>query len=341
MAHFLIFLLTSSLLLNVVCLFRFVWTGESKLRSFVAKVSLSAFMLAYTFLIVEAVFYFFVAQSDNFAVTLSARRWMEKYWKPQNSLGYRDKEHTEADFAEKKALFVVGDSLMAGMGIQDIENRLSGILQEKLGAKWVVVTLARNGLDTSEEYAALMAYPHRPEAIILSYYVNDIEGAAQNLGYSRPLLVRRPETFRFFVDRFYSLNYVYWQVFRYRNARELSSVYEDYLEKCYRDDQIWKAHTQELMQIVEFARSKHSKLIVLVTPRLTNVSGSRTITLKVSSFLREAHVSVLDMTSRLEGRDVRQMTVNRFDAHPNEKLHREFAELLFPELVETMGTTPQ
>lgn len=193
------FVLLSALLLIWSYTLRSVWTKTSRVRSLLMKASVSVSTIIYLFLALEILFYSSFAVSDTFGFTLASQRWEERYWRPVNSFGYRDVEHSATDFGNKKVLFVVGDSFVAGHGISQIENRFSNILQRNLGGQYVVVNIAKNGWNTADEYQAILSYPYKPKKIILSYYLNDILGAASTLGYGSPVRVERPQnrTLRF------------------------------------------------------------------------------------------------------------------------------------------------
>jgi hypothetical protein len=284
-------------------------------------------------LLLEFGFGLFFLQSDNLGYTLASKRWGERYWHPINSFGYRDIEHPEAQFRDRKTLFVVGDSYVAGMGMADPAKRFPDVLQKLLGQPWVVVNIAMNGWNTVNELTAIENYPHSPDLIVLAYYVNDIEGAAWKAGLRRPVLVEPPRgLLAEVVNRSYLFNFLYWRVFRFRNSAEMARVYTEYIARCYGDDRVWQLHVAELQGIVELGQRRNSKLIVLIIPDVTDITGSRAITTKVASFFRNFQVRVVDITDRLEGRDVRQLVANRFDAHPSESMHNEIASVLLGEV---------
>ena len=150
------FLLWSALLLIWSYILRSVWTNTSRLRSLLMKISVSVSTFVYLFLALEIIFYSSFAISDTFGFTLASQRWQERYSHPMNSFGYRDVEHSATDFDNKKVLFVVGDSFVAGHGISQTENRFSNILQRNLGGQYVVVNIAKNGWNTADEYQAIL-----------------------------------------------------------------------------------------------------------------------------------------------------------------------------------------
>ena len=224
----------------------------------------------------------------------------------------------------------MGDSFVAGLGAADPARRFPDVLQKLLGARWVVVNIAMNGWNTANELEALEKYPYSPEIVILSYYVNDIEGAAWKAGVQRPVVIEAPNGWLGeLVSRSYLVNFVYWRLYRFRNAAEMTRIYSDYIRECYANDQIWNLHVAELQSFINFTRDRKVKLVVLVIPDLTDVAGSRPITKKVASFFLNSHIPVIDLTDQLAGRDVPQLVANPFDAHPSENLHREIATVLF------------
>ena len=112
--------------------------------------------------------------ADNFVRTLAAQRWEARYWKPINSFGYRDAEHSPGAVAGKRVVAVVGDSLTAGAGIEDHRDRYPDVLAELLGSGWTVVNISRGAWSQPEELRALKTHPLTPDAIVLQYYINDI-----------------------------------------------------------------------------------------------------------------------------------------------------------------------
>lgn len=327
------FVLLSALLLIWSYILRSVWTKTSRIRSLLMNVSVFVSAIVCIFLALEILFYSSFAVSDTFGFTLASRRWAEKYWHPINSFGYRDVEHNPAEFGDKKILLVVGDSLVAGHGISQIENRFSNILQRNLNEQYVVANVAMNGWDTTDEYQAILSYPYKPKMIILSYYINDILGAAKRSGYGSPVRVEPPHNrvLSYITDHSYTLNFAYWRLYRFYN-KDLGEKYWSYLENSYSNQKIWEAHETELFKIMEYARKRDIDLAVVVFPNLMNVKASASLTSKVAGFFQKHHVRVLNLEPLIRDRDPVSLVVNRLDAHPNEALNREVAELLTREI---------
>jgi hypothetical protein len=310
-------------------LFVYVWTAKSKIRSYALNISISVFTVLYLFVVLEIIFYNFFVCSDGFGFTLSSKRWFSKYWKPINSYEYRDSEHVHVQ--GRKILFVVGDSIAAGHGIEAYSDRFSNVLARKLDERWEVINIAQNGWDTNNEFEAIVSYPHKPDMIILAYFINDIEGAAKKVGVNRPVLIKNlpPLILASLIDYSYCANYFYWRIHRYNFAEALVDRYREYLFQAYASKKIWEVHQKELMSIIEFTKENMSELIVIVFPDFSNIAQSKKFTSKIVDFMKKNDVRVIDMASRLTGRKAMDLVVSAIDAHPNEAVHREIAEILY------------
>lgn len=261
-------------------------------------------------------------QSDGYGFTLAAKRWFQKYWHPINSLGYRDYEH---DW-DSNTLFIVGDSFVAGHGIDHIEDRMSSVLASKLGDEWNVAIIAKNGWALDKQYQALINHPQRPDEIILSYYINDIESAARTSGLELPQLIELPNPLlNLFIDNSFILNWFYW--IQYRSS--IGGVYWEYLKQAYSDPDIWQQHLNEINKIIDYAEDINAPLRIIVWPNLLSIDESSEFTEKVVGYLNSQGLDVIHLTEFLSGRDPLDMIVNRLDGHPNTSLSKEVAELAY------------
>lgn len=280
-----------------------------------SKILLASTTFVALLFVCEAALRVFMIQSDGFAVTIMHRQWMALHWRPVNSLGYRDREPVQEP--DKRHVIVVGDSFAAGHGIERFEDTFAFVMERELGDRWRVHIAAKAGWATPPEYDALVRYPLKPDVIVLSYYINDVN-------YLLPEDVEKYASpgpaLAWLVDNFFTASYVYWHAYR----GGLSSAQDRYARNriaAYDDPEVWSAHARDLVRFVALARQEDVKLIVLVWPRLDGVESSRPVTARVSELFRSQGVEVVDMTGDLAGREVRQIVVNRLDAHPNAAVH--------------------
>ena len=319
------FIVVTLFALLTVLIFRHAWKTESRSRVLLQNSSLIIFSTLYVFLVLEIIFGVFVVQSDGYGFTKSSERWFQKYWNPINSDGYRDYEHVW----KENVLFVVGDSFIAGHGIKHIDDRLAGVLAEKLGSSWTVAVLAQNGWNSAHEYWALVNHSKVPKKIIVSYYINDIESAAIAKGFRRPQLITMPDKMiRPFVDNSFVLNWFYWRLYR----GGAGNVYWDYLKQAYHKTSIWDLHKTELSNFISYSRQNNSEIIFIVWPKLDEIDGSLYFSSRVVDYLIEQEVEVIDLATHFMGRNSMDLVVNQMDGHPNEQTNREVAELVYTAL---------
>ncbi|MEN6422361.1 MAG: hypothetical protein ABFD76_10490, partial [Smithella sp.] len=103
-------------------LFKLVFIDKisNKIISNTATVLFSLFV---TFIILDAAF-MFIPRSHSADYTLASKLWYAKYWKPINSLGFRDNEPAN----NNHVILFVGDSFTAGHGLKSVEDRFSNIV---------------------------------------------------------------------------------------------------------------------------------------------------------------------------------------------------------------------
>lgn len=312
----------ASIVLGVV-LFRVLWRRGGRLRTLCAGLVVSTSTALVCVTALEAYFAVGYVKSDGYGATLAGLRWFEEHWNPINSLGYRDREH---DWHGSQTLLVVGDSFIAGHGVDDIDQRLSGVLAQRLGPDWNVAIVAQCGWGPRRQAEALVALGQRPDRLVLSYYINDIESAARAHGNDPPtnLLRPPPEVARGLIEGSHLVNWFYWRIVRGRFGR----VYWDWLTKAYESEEVVATHMDDLQRFIDFAAESGAQLDVLVWPNLDYLVESRKYTDRIVHLLRERKVEVLDLGEHFVDRKSAELVVNKMDGHPNPRTHAEVAELL-------------
>lgn len=325
------------LILLVTGIFRKIWTKPSRFRNYCLNFSLSFFILVVLCFFIEVYFYAFVVHSDSFSFTLANQRWFAKYWHPINSLGYRDVEHSPTEFHDNKVIFVVGDSFVAGQGIQDYRDRFSDKLQAKLGTGWLVLNLAQVGWSTTEEYHAIVSHPQKPNIIILSYFTDDIREAANRSQVKEKfsfgeLVTPPPSYLGFFVQHSYLLNFSYWEWYRYHN-RQPEAIYWKKLRYFYEDSDAWRVHQAELQAIVDYAQKNAIVLIPIIFPNLVSIELSMPITTRIANLFQSLGIEPIDLTATFRQQTASDLVVSRVDAHPNERVHAQVAGALLSRII--------
>jgi len=304
-------------------LFRRIWRAGGALRPVLVRLTISVGTLLILFLGLEAFFGFRYVQSDGYGTTLAGQRWFHVHWNPINSLGYRDHEH---DWKDDKSVFIVGDSIVAGHGVDNISERFSGVLERGLGEGWQVAVIAQCGWDPEQEYNGLVAHPHVPDRIIVSYYINDIENAARAHANPPPthLQTQPPTAVRWLVEHSYFVNWFYWRVLR----GAFGTIYWDWLKDAYEDPEVLATHAKDLDRFIAHAEKVGASIQFVVWPNLDYIEGSLPYTDRIVALLEERNVPVLDLGKHFSGRSPGSLVVNSMDGHPNPATHAEVAQLL-------------
>lgn len=329
LAYLAVWVLGLILFLAPIIVFSRKSQSRGRVQTLLPNLFLILFTLLFTLMALELFFKLFFAQSDGFRYTLASQNWYDRYWQ-ENSLGYRDVEWTADMLAGKTKVMVVGDSFAAGSGIANPQDRFANQLNQLLGQDYAVLVVASPGWDTADEVAAILNYPQRPDLLVLSYYINDIEGTAYQTGAQRPAIRRDPPAWlRPLVEDSYAFNFLYWRLIRLGPQEWADTYWNEWLKKISVDPDIRWRHQQELLKIIEGAASEQIPLIVVVFPSLTAVEESRELLKPVVDLFHTHNVPVLDVGQLLAGRDPATTTVNSMDAHPNEAVNLEVAQHLF------------
>jgi len=326
-------------LVLVSLIFKNLWRTPSPLRYMTINITVFGFTLVGLLGIIEVFFYAFVVHSDSFSFTLANQRWFERYWHPINTLGYRDPEPNL--LADQKVIFVLGDSFVAGQGIEDYEDRFSNRLQKNLGPKWAVFNIAQVGWSTPEEYQALITHPQQPEIIIFSYFIDDIRAAVRQSSLEEQfefseLVQSPPAILAPLVRHSYFFNFFYWQWYRYHNQQP-ESIYWQRLQYFYHHDAVWSIHQQQLQALVEYTQQRGQLLLPILFPNLVAIESSQPIIARVKRTLKQFGIEALDLTPYFSQRPADELIVSPIDAHPNEQVHAEVATIVFEALQQRLA----
>lgn len=272
----------------------------------------------------EVYFRFFFAQSEN-TVTLATLNWLDRYWH-ENSLGYRDREWTPADFEGKKVIFVTGDSFTAGWGINDPADRFPDVLAGLLGSDYAVVNLGVYGTSTPEQLERLKAYPlAKPDVVIMQYFLNDINYTMLSMG-----VLPTPEPAPDWANQSYFLNFLYNRYL----SRFLDPAYnrdwwaENYA--AYDNATIWEAHQKEIDAYIDYVDSLGARLIVVIFPNMLDPVRSVAYVDRVAQAVEvTGHHDILKLFDTAAAWAPQDRMVSTRDTHPSVAFHHYVGEQLY------------
>ena len=265
----------------------------------------------------EAFFRYFYQDTEG---RLASRNWENQYWQ-ENSLGYRDREWVPADWEGKQTVLALGDSFTAGWGIDDPADRFPDLLGQLLGDDYAVMNVGTRGSSTAQQLRMLDDYPLQdPDVILWQYFLNDIEEAALSVGLG-PLFDRPPQLVR----ESYLANFLYA-----RQNAGFGPAYWTWEYNAYDHPGIWAAHQAELEALIEAARSRNARLIVVLFPNMQDPVRSIPYIDRVAHVLEDRGVTdVLKLFDDVAGWEPEAVIVSPRDAHPSVAFHHFVGQKLY------------
>ncbi|MBK8659524.1 MAG: SGNH/GDSL hydrolase family protein [Bacteroidetes bacterium] len=344
-------------LVFVVGLFLF-WAGvyvfHQKSHRFILKNTLTVMGgLLSIFVLLEIVFTY-LSISCGGSQSLVSKNWFAKHW-GQNRYGFRDWDPKAIDRPGKPNIFIVGDSYVAGHGIDDTTHRFSNIMRQSLQTEFDVFNLGICGADTKEELQFVTNYPVKADYIVVAHTNNDIyrifakseikrifkpqDGglmASFKLKPSTLLLVSQSFALNFF-------DYVLKNILREKLIKadaESFSSFELFLSSknakglelnYYRNDKLFQAHVAQIGSFVNYANQDSAKILFLLFPKIDSEVmeyTNRTANLPIANYLTSINIDYINLTPVLRDIPEQKRVVSRFDPHPGIFANRAIADTL-------------
>lgn len=308
---------------NLIFLY-YIYAVKRKRSELASGISLSVLTVVIVLIFFEIGFMFF-PQTHGIATTRASILWVDKYYKPVNSLGYRDREPDLN--TRKKVILFVGDSFTAGYGNKYVKERFSEIVYSRLDtAVYDVYNLGIPGMDTRGEAGKLREYPLKPDVIVLAYFFNDIEVAAADHGYQAkipPMYSGIPQPLKSLVIRLYFPNFIYWHL-----PNNSHQILDQFVRKCYGDPHILQTHLNDLADIIRYKEENQAEMITVMIPYLPDLDYSARFTTPVSDYLEQNGVTVVTIEEEVSKLSLRERVVNNMDSHASFKVNEIIAQKL-------------
>jgi lysophospholipase L1-like esterase len=278
----------------------------------------------------ETYFRFFCDTTDSLAYTRISERWVQRHWQV-NSAGCRDNvEYSPARAPGKRRISFVGDSFTAGHGIKDVEDRFPNRLR-RAHPDWEIHVLAAVGLDTGGELALMkkaFAKGYQVDQVVLVYCLNDIGDMLPPQADATARVLAELDNSGWLLRNSYMLNLWYHH---YKALRDpYLGNYCSFVREAY-SGALWEQQKERLKAFRDLVQAHGGRLAVVTFPLLNALGPNyeyRFIHDKLDQAWRELDVPHLDLLPVYEGMAPIQVTVNRFDAHPNERANQLAAEAI-------------
>jgi hypothetical protein len=286
----------------------------------------------------EVYFRFIYDTTDSLGYTKVCEHWVERHWRV-NTAGCRDDvEYATAIAPGKRRVTFIGDSFAAGHGIKNVEDRFENRLRRE-HPEWEVHVLANVGLDTGGEQVLLnraLTKGYQLDQVVLVYCLNDVGDLMPEEGQAYTQIFADLDRGGWFVRHSYFVNLLYH---RYMAGRiPLLKNYFPFVRNAY-SDQRWEQQKQRLKEFRDVVQAHGGRLTVMTFPFLNALGPHyeyQFIHDELDQLWRDLQVPHLDLLSVYKDLPPRQLTVNPYDAHPNEYANELAAEALDKFLPEAM-----
>jgi lysophospholipase L1-like esterase len=262
-----------------------------------------------------------------------------------NSYGFRGR-----DFKDRAAeglgtfrIMVLGDSITMGQGVAE-EDRYTDVLEGKLRAKYLavkfeIINLGVQGYETiQEEKTLIRMWPIvEPDLTIVGFCWNDT-----NITYEhdQPHRLSIEGRKRGLLEHFLTFQIIDRIIYDpvYRAITHEPSAVEEIIASYRPESRDWKVFEQSVKNIAEFVRAKTGNPPFVI--ELSNLSRFLGQAKTAGEWKRDGYYLLVRAAFEKAGfiwvdleDTFSYKVISRFEAHPNEETHAQFAEALFSEIV--------
>lgn len=315
--------------------------GQKLSKSWLAGLLITLTTIVVIFAGAEAYLRIGYITTDAYGFTAMNYHWYQNFYQTQlNSLGYRDYE-PQPDNPDQplKRVMVVGDSFAIGHGIDNIDDSFPQLLEQKLGDGYDVDLVAKSGWDMNDYTPWLNGYPFKPDVVVLSYYLNDIDylmtgERSPDAAFDFP----EDPTLSWFILNFFTPNFIYYNLMQFTSTAR-AQTFQMSLVDAHLDADLWARQTGEIDKFIQWNRDHATRPIVLLWPQIRAVETSLPATSRVKDYFEEQGVEVVDMGEFLKDKVPAEMVVNRYDAHPSIAANHLAADALYTQIMNPPAQT--
>ncbi len=299
------------------------------------------FLLSASLLAGETYYRFFYDTTDSLAFTKTTERWVQRHWRVNNAGCRDDVDYSPIIPPGKRRVTFVGDSFTAGHGIKDVNNRFANLLRAA-HPEWDVQVLAAVGLDTGGEQELMertFSKGCQADEVVLVYCLNDIGDLLPAESDLNGKILAQLDNSGWLVRDSYAINLWY---FHYQASRiPYLKDYCAFLRSAY-DSAYWDRQKDRLKAFRDLVESHGGHLAVVTFPFLHALGPNyeyQSIHDKLNQCWRDLNVPELDLLSVFKDVPSNRVTVNPYDAHPNEYASKLAAGTMDPWLKKLLSET--
>lgn len=280
-------------------------------------------LLSILFLTFESYYRFIYDQSDSFGVTRVSNRWFNRYYH-FNNLDIRDNiEYINKKGAQPRFTFS-GDSFTTGHGIKNVDNRFGNIIRKTKNNEWEIHLFAKNGLETRGEFETLknaVNLGYEVDNVVLVYCLNDISDLVPNWKKTLHEMYQENKKQGFLLKHSFFINTIYYRLKMGSNPK--FSNYYNFVSGAY-NSTLWNFQKNRIEMINNYVKDRGGAFHVIIFPFLHSIKTGypyEGIHNKLGKFFQEKNIPYLDLLGTFKKHLNENLSVNKFDAHPNEFSH--------------------
>lgn len=333
-----VLLIISMLLLFYSFLHFFRLTISTKIKN----VMLLIYSVTLLFLAFEIVFmYMPISQGTGYAYC--NKLWFNKYWQ-RNEIGYRDEPYNASTDTLKNKMVMLGDSYVAGHGTKNVQDRMSNLLEKKLGNSYRVFNLGKNGSTTTDEFDRLKNFPYKYDKLILVHVPNDLEYLDKNDDANQ---INESEEINnsnsianFFIKESFFINFISYThagILMQGLAAFFSSSNNNEIEQepiyPFSDSAKLRKHLSNLLMIDKELKEHQIKLLIVSFPFPGNEDSKAAY--YYQQFIKQlklTNLNYLDAMPICNQLKRRQQIVSTLDGHPSVKVQQMVTDSIFKRL---------
>jgi hypothetical protein len=295
------------------------------LRVLLGNVVICLCLCSFLFLVLEFYYRYLYDTTDSFAMTRTTARWFYRHYFTNNA-GVRDDENyfsKRRPELERRISFI-GDSFTVGHGVAEVEDRFANRVRSARIDKWEVHVWADAGRDTGTEIELIDQLAERGfefDTVVLVYCLNDISDIVPEQKSIAERAAQAEPAQNFLCAHSLFINTYYFRI-KARLTPEVTGYYA-HLRSAY-EGPVWNEQRRRLDKFREAVDSAGGRLLVVTFPFLHTLGDNyeyRAAHEKLRSFWAERNVPHLDLLDLFEQHRDETLTVNRYDAHPNDRAH--------------------
>jgi lysophospholipase L1-like esterase len=326
-------------LVYLLCAFLLV-VGAAKYKEF--KVKIGILLSIASLLFVLALFNFYLI-TFNFetagaggANVITHRHWYNKYVS-NNKYGFWerniDKYENPVERKKQIVIAVVGDSFTWAQGIRGKNYRFTERLEKELnstsgGNKVSVLNFGRGGADTIQELEIVEKFVLKihPDIVLICYLSNDILFRCDAEDYDKTWEIMSTIT--------PTVNFLYWRLVGPSNFEKVGLQYMKCIVDSYNNQELFKEHVKKLDELFSIVKADGGQPVFVLLPfpsmwMLFSKHTREDIYGRIKSAVAHVRVPIIDLTYIEQEYTIPEFQVNRFDPHPNAKMHEKFAKVIY------------